>query len=330
LYEFVSERLSSGGTVRLVERARLDKALTELKLNQTGLVEASAATQLGNVIGARVFISGKLMKSGDDWVCVLKLIDTQTSEIAATRVTAKSDGGSGPLADAVAEAIEKKVASGSFATAGGVGAGQGDAINAVRTRLAGKTLPVVAVRVPENHVGTWVPDPAGENELISVLTRAGYRVVDVSSLMAREPSSWWARLFRGSAPAATGETGQRAQLALSGGFQSSSEIMKNKEIAKLKQNVDLFVVGEAFSEGAGENYGFKSCTARVEVKVIDTKTETVACATSRHSSAADLSELTAGKKALRQSGGEVGMELAKDMADYWAGRPAAGSAAATP
>ena len=95
------------------------------------------------------------------------------------------------------------------------------------------------------------------------------------------------------------------------------------------QPAQKFVALKA-SEAAGENYGFKSCTARVEVKVIDTKTEAVPCATSQHSSAADLSEHIAGKKALRQSGGELGLKLATDMADYWDRKAGAVPAAAKP
>jgi hypothetical protein len=330
LYELVSERLSGAGTLRLVERGQLEKALTELKLNQTGLVEAGTASHVGQIIGARVFVSGKLMKAGDDWVCTVKLIDTQTSEVSALRVSAKPDQGVLGLADGVADAIVKRLASVAYAVGGASDAVSAAAIEGLRSRLAGHTLPVVAVSIPERHLGTWVPDPAGENELVSVLTRAGYRVVDISALMEREPASWWARLFHGPAPAAQGEAERGTQVQLTGGFRAPSEILKNKEIAKIKQSVDLFVIGEAFSEAAGENYGFKSCTARVEVKVIDTKTEAVPCATSQHSSAADLSEHIAGKKALRQSGGELGLKLATDMADYWDRKAGAVPAAAKP
>lgn len=325
LYELVSERLSASAQVRLVERGQLEKALTELKLNQTGLVDSGTATQVGQVVGARIFISGKLMKAVDDWVCTVKLIDTQTSEISALRVTAKPNEGALRLADAIADAVLKRLDGLSLGKGAAADAAQTAIVDALRAQLANRTLPTVAVSIPEHHIGTWVPDPAGENELISTLTRAGYRVVDISTLMNKESSSWWARLFHGPAAAPQGGQGQGTETQLTAGFQSPSEIMKNKEIEKVKQNVDLFVIGEAFSEAAGENYGFKSCTARVEIKVIDTKTEAVACATSQHSSAADLSEHTAGKKALRQSGGELGIKLAKEMADYWDKRMPAGA-----
>ena len=95
------------------------------------------------------------------------------------------------------------------------------------------------------------------------------------------------------------------------------DILHDKRIEKVTGKVDLFVIGEAFSEYTGENYGFKSCRARVEVKAIDTETETIAAAASQHAVAADIGELIAGKKALRSAGGRLGLDLAERLADYW-------------
>ena len=314
LSELVSERLSSSSQLRLVERTQLTHTLQELKFDQTGLVDSDTAAQVGRVVGARFFVSGKLMTAGEDCVCTVRLIDTQTSEVAMLRVKSKPSDGVLQLADAVADAALKRLAAIAPDAGTPPDTEQASAIVSIRTQLANRPLPVVAVSIPESHIGTWAPDPAGENELISVLTRAGYRVVDITSLMKREPASWWARLIHGSA---SGGSTQGNQFELTSGFQTPADIMKNAEIEKIKQNVDLLIIGEAFSEAAGENYGFNTCTARMELRVIDTKTETVACAASEHSSAADLSEHAAGKKALRHSGGILGVKLAKDMSDYW-------------
>ena len=181
----------------------------------------------------------------------------------------------------------------------------------MRNLLAKKDLPTVTVRVPESHLGTWVPDPAGENELISVLSRVGFRVVDVSTFMKRQPSRWWLNIFHGPAE------GAGTEIRVTQGFRSVSDILHDSRLDKMKENADIFIMGEAFSEYVGENYGFRSCKARVEVKAIDTATEAIAAAASRHASAADVGEFIAGKKALKTAGGELGLQLARDLAEYW-------------
>jgi len=311
MYELVAARLAGRPDVRLVEREKLDKAFEELHLSQTGLVDAATATQVGKVVGARVFVVGRLMKLGSEWVVTARLIDTQTSEVAAVRVTGEESDGLLKLADAASDEIAKRLAK--FTTAESRGESPVDAdIERLRKLLAGKELPTVTVRVPESHLGRWVPDPAGENELISVLSKVGFRVVDISTFMKRQPSRWWLNIFHGRAQERDG-----TEIQVTQGFRSVADIMHDKRLDKMKDKTDIFIMGEAFSEYVGENYGFRSCRARIEVKAIDTGTETIAAAASQHATAADVGEFIAGKTALRSAGRLVAVQLAKELAEYW-------------
>lgn len=311
MYELVAARLADRPDVRLVEREKLERAFEELHLSQTGLVDAATATQVGKVVGARVFVVGKLMKLGSEWVVTARLIDTQTSEVAAIRVTGEESKGLLKLADAASDEIAGRLAK--FTTAESAGESPVDAeIAKLRKLLAGKELPAVTVRVPESHLGRWVPDPAGENEIISVLSKVGFRVVDISTFMKRQPSRWWLNIFHGRAQERDG-----TEIQVTQGFRSVADIMHDKRLDKMKDKADIFVMGEAFSEYVGENYGFQSCRARIEVKAIDTGTETIAAAASRHATAADVGEFIAGKTALRTAGRLLGVQLAKELAAYW-------------
>jgi len=313
MYELVAARLANEHGVRLVEREKLEKAFQELKLSQTGLVDPATAMQLGKITGARVFIVGKLMKLESNWVVTARLIDAQTSEAAGIRVTGAESKGLITLADATsAKIVEQLHAFAKTMAQPGEKSPFGAEIERVRQSLAQKELPRVTVCVPESHLGTWVPDPAGENEIIAILSRVGYHVVDISTFMKRQPARWWLTIFHGRA-----QEGDGREIRITEMFRSAADIMHDKRLEKMKDNADIFVVGEAFSEFVGDNYGFKSCRARIEVKAIDTATEEIAIAGSDHAAAADVGEFIAGKKALKNAGGMLGVQIAKDLAGYW-------------
>lgn len=310
LNDLLPARLEAAG-VRLVDREKVEKAAQELALGTSGLVQAETAGRLGQLVGAPVLISPKLMKLGAQWVLTVRLIDTETSEIAALEVESGTTESLQMLADKAAAQIAQRLAQ--FA---GRRAETADpiheAVAGLRQELAGKRLPRVVVAVPESHIGTWVPDPAGENAIVGVLADAGFDVVDVNTFMKRRESSWWLNIFHGPS-----EDREGTDIAVRQGLRNGGDLLHNARLEKIKENADIFIVGEAFSEYAGESLGFKSCRARIEIKAVDTATEKIAVADSRHSTAADTAELTAGKAALRTAGNELGVELARRLAAYW-------------
>jgi hypothetical protein len=312
LHELLTQSLANTAGIRLVEREKIDKALSEVHLDGTGLVDAVTAAKVGKLVGAQILAFGKLTELDGEFVATIRLINTETSEIQALRVAGNESEGLVKLADAAAGAIAAKLAATPSSGAIPETAVLDAAIERLRADLAGKTLPRIAVCVPESHLGTLVPDPAGETEIVKVLTRVGYPVVDISTFMKRENGSTWMNVFRGRS-----REGEGHEITLAQGARGAAEILHDKRIDKIKANADVFVIGEAFSEFAGDNYGFKSCNARVEVKALDTAKETVAAVTSEHAVAADTAEMVAGKKALREAGGQVGLALARQLADYW-------------
>lgn len=311
LYELITERLLNASGITLVERGKLDKAAKEIALDASGLVRADTAAELGKLVGARTIVTAKLMRIEPQWMLTARLIDSQTSELASVRAVSSESDGLPKLAVLASDRIAEKLA-----TFGGRAASSPDpqqaAIAALREILAGKELPRVVVCIPESHIGTWVPDPAGENEVTNVLAQAGFAVIDVTTFMKRESSSWWLNIFHGPAQGREG-----TQIDVGQGFRSASDILHDTRLDRMKEKADLFIVGEAFSEHAGDQYGFKSCRARIEIKVIDTMTEQIAASLSQHATAADTAELIAGKTALRNAGTLLGVDLAKQLAAYW-------------
>lgn len=155
--------------------------------------------------------------------------------------------------------------------------------------------PKIAVVIPEYHIRARVPDPAGETAVIRKLIDAGFsRITDISDV----------RYNLNKLSAIT------------------KEDMEN--IAR-SRNVDILIVGEAFSEGVGDvgkflptggNTGIISCKARLEAKIFIAKTGQIISANGTYGTAADLTEFIAGKKALNDAGEKMGDYIVEKLLNY--------------
>jgi len=77
----LSERLTAGHRMHLVERAILPALLEELKIGSSRLSDPSTALSLGRLMAARVILAGRLTFSGSQGQVALRLIDTETGTI---------------------------------------------------------------------------------------------------------------------------------------------------------------------------------------------------------------------------------------------------------
>lgn len=155
--------------------------------------------------------------------------------------------------------------------------------------------PKIAVVIPEYHIRARVPDPAGETAVINKLIEAGFsRITDISD----------------------------TRYNLNKLSAITKEDMEN--IAR-SRNVDILIVGEAFSEGVGDvgkflpsgsNTGIVSCKARLEAKIFIAKTGQIISAKGTYGTAADLTEYIAGKKALENAGEQMGDYIVEKLLNY--------------
>ncbi len=156
--------------------------------------------------------------------------------------------------------------------------------------------PKIAVIIPEYHVNARVADPAGETAVIQKLIDAGFsRITDISQ--------------------------QRYNF-------NRASAMTDQDMKNLANslNVDILIVGEAFSEGAGDvgkflgdgrrNVGIQSCRARLEAKIFVAKTGQIISANGTYGTAADTTQLIAGKKALSQAGAKMGDFIVEKLLSY--------------
>lgn len=143
--------------------------------------------------------------------------------------------------------------------------------------------PRIMVIIPEEHISRFIPDPAAETEVIRQLLEAGFRVVDQTQVSRVRDSEMIRRALEGDI----------------GAYHWLQE----------EYNADLLVLGEAFSELVGTYYGFFSCRARVEVRVVRSDTGEILAAHGIHESGVDITESTASKKSLMNAGASMASYL---------------------
>lgn len=101
----IESRLQSDGRVKVVEREVLDKLLQELQLSSSELVNPNTQLQLGKVLSAKLLGFIDFAQMGPDTVMYLRLIDTETTEVAMR--TSKSFKDSPALSVLINEAVQE-------------------------------------------------------------------------------------------------------------------------------------------------------------------------------------------------------------------------------
>ena len=74
--------LNASGRVKVVERVLMDRLLEELNLGSSELANPDTALKLGKVLAAKLIGTGSFLQLPQETVLSLRLIDTESSEIA--------------------------------------------------------------------------------------------------------------------------------------------------------------------------------------------------------------------------------------------------------
>jgi hypothetical protein len=175
--ELISADLSAEPNLVMVERAELDKALGEQELGLSGTVSADSAAKVGQLTGAKVLVTGRVFQVDGNPVIVAKIIGTETSRVYGEVVNGRPNEPVTDLAGELAKKIATDVTQRSDTLVAKVISPE-DRIAKIKTALGGRKLPVVSVKITEQHLGRPVIDPAAQTELSLILQQCGFIVVD--------------------------------------------------------------------------------------------------------------------------------------------------------
>lgn len=176
----LTEQLSATFGIPLVERAELDKVLSEIELGQSGLVDSSTAGKIGKITGAKVIITGRIFQVQSNIVIVTKIIGVETSRVFAQTVTISKRGSVQEAATLLAVKIAEKLTS-KGSTLVAKAEEKLSAVEKLRGLLknyATEDFPVVSIRIDEMSMDQKVLDPAAETELGFIMQGVGFQLVD--------------------------------------------------------------------------------------------------------------------------------------------------------
>jgi hypothetical protein len=185
LQTLLSAHLSSNPNLIMVERAEIDKALSEVEMGLSGTVDPNSAAKIGYITGAQVLITGRAFAVRKDLIIVAKVIGVETSRVYGATVSMPLRGS---IVDASTELSDKL--STTLAQQGNTLIAQIELKEDIVTRLSklvkGKTLPRVSVHITEMSLNRNVLDPAAETEISYILQKLGFEIID--SEASNEPA----------------------------------------------------------------------------------------------------------------------------------------------
>jgi Curli production assembly/transport component CsgG. len=169
--------LATDPSILLVDREDLDKVLEEQGINISGVVDSNRAVKVGHIIGAKILVTGSVLKAGSTQYLVAKVIGTETTRVIGTSVKGNENADLSQLAEELAQEVGKLILE------------QGDKLVAhpetrenriarLKNALDGKTLPRIMVDIPESHVGQRTIDPAAETEFNLMAKEIGFTVFE--------------------------------------------------------------------------------------------------------------------------------------------------------
>lgn len=85
--ELLTHHMAKNSDFHLLERMELNKLFAELKLSMSGAVSNDEALQAGKIGGVKILVLGNVEKIGVNYYITARLVDSESSQVAATAYT---------------------------------------------------------------------------------------------------------------------------------------------------------------------------------------------------------------------------------------------------
>ncbi len=289
--DMVMGALSGDPAIDLVEREQLDKVLQEYQIGLSGLVSASQAQRIGFLVGAKALVMGRVFLVDQQILITGKVVGVETGRVYVEQVRGEQTGQLLSLAETLGSKIAATVKlNRDKLCAPDIAKDKEQRMAELAERLEGKQLPTVSISIPERHYGQPVIDPAVETELMYWFNKCGFTVIDPGD--AKNNLADWAYRY----------------------YHPQDDGSQTQPLGQLVgADVDVVIVGEAFSEFATRIGPLTSCKVRAEVRALERGTGRVLAVCRRSQTAVDISERIAGKTGLQQAGVNIAYELIQQL-----------------
>ena len=169
--------LAGEEAIMLVDREDLDKVLEEQGVNISGVVDSAGAVKVGNIIGAKILITGSVLRTDSSRYLVAKIIGTETTRVFGASVKGDEKESVGELAEKLGEKVREIILKEGGRLVAPVETRE-DGIARIKESLKDKTLPTLTVTISESHVGRQTVDPAAETEMRFIAMESGFTVFE--------------------------------------------------------------------------------------------------------------------------------------------------------
>ena len=169
--------LSQEEDLLMVERAELDKLLSEQELGRSGLVDPGTAATVGRLSGAKVLVTGRVFVAGDEFLVVSKVIGTETGRVFGDVAKIGAQRSPADLGQDLAKKTAALIRTKGAQLLARVESPE-ERLARLRRLVQGKSLPTVAVEIVETHTRRASVDPAAETEVLRLLGQLGFRLLD--------------------------------------------------------------------------------------------------------------------------------------------------------
>jgi hypothetical protein len=176
----INAELSARPELVMVERAELDKILSEQELGLSGTVSADTAAKVGRLTGAKILVTGRVFKVDKELVMVAKVMGTETSRVFGEIVKGNSGSPVTTLSESLAKKIGDTVAAKAELLIPKIETRE-EVVAKIKKAINKEKLPKISVHISERHFGQAVIDPAAATEMGKLLQECGFTLVDDAS-----------------------------------------------------------------------------------------------------------------------------------------------------
>jgi TolB-like protein len=178
----VTADLTDETNLVMLERADLNKALSEQAFGVSGMVSSDAAAKIGQITGAKVLVAGQVLKIGENHLVIIAdVIGTETGRLFADKVEGAADDLlqltsdlSRKIAVTIADQVTNLVAP--------VAESHENRVEQIVKGIKGKNRPAVSININQyDGLGENWRDTVAEGEIGAILLKAGFTVVDDNS-----------------------------------------------------------------------------------------------------------------------------------------------------
>jgi hypothetical protein len=91
IFEYIMDRINKAGKYIILERAVMDRALAELEISHSEIVDEAIAVKIDKISGATLILLSSLLKEGTKFYLFMRVLAVGTGRISKTSIKNTDD-----------------------------------------------------------------------------------------------------------------------------------------------------------------------------------------------------------------------------------------------